>query len=118
VNIKKLESYTSRNERLLSLTLNLETKSQYLSMTTSDLTSIVGEHFAFDVQSGLYFVNHLLFVCFHRQRSLVSFSCNRCLVQCVSSRVEFVHDFQRIVSLCMRLSFRKWVSSSLSQPSK
>ena len=37
----------------------------------------------------MYFVNHLLVVCFHWRRSLTYFSCNRCLVQCVSSGVEF-----------------------------
>ncbi|RHN47775.1 hypothetical protein MtrunA17_Chr7g0256651 [Medicago truncatula] len=57
----------------------------------SNLTSIVGEHFTIDVLSSLYFINHLLF-CFHRRRSLTSFSCNRFLVQCVSSGVEFDDD--------------------------
>jgi len=60
-------------------------------MTASDLTSKADEHFTFNVLSGLYFVNHLL-ICVHRRRSLASFSCNRCLVQCVSSRAEFDDD--------------------------
>jgi len=62
VNRKILESYNLRNERLLSLTLSLETKSHSLSMTMSDLTSTAGKHFTFNVLSDLYFVNHLLFV--------------------------------------------------------
>jgi len=40
----------------------------------------------------LYFVNHLLVFCFHRRRSLASFSCNCCLVQCVSFGEEFDDD--------------------------
>jgi len=92
MNRKNLESYNLKNERLISLTLGLETKSHSLSMTTSDLTSIAGKHFSFKVLSGLYFVNHLLVVCFHRRQSLASFSCNCCIVQCVSSGAEFDDD--------------------------
>jgi len=88
---KNVESYNPRNKRLLSLTLNLETKSHSLSTMMSNLSSIVVEHFTIDVLSSLYFVNHLLF-CFHRRRSLASFSCNRCLVQCVLSGAEFDDD--------------------------
>ena len=40
----------------------------------------------------MYFVNHILIVFLHRRHSLVLFSCNRCVVQCVSSGVELDDD--------------------------